>query len=157
MDITQYNTTVASDNAQTLSLKDPFTDELLIDEDGKTVDIYLYGIQSTAARNAVAERERKSNKKDLTDEQSKELGAEFLAKLTVGKSNKKDLTDEQSKELGAEFLAKLTVGWSENIEVEGEKLKHTYNNAVALYMEQDWIGQQVIAFVSSLENYDPKA
>jgi len=131
MDITQYNTTVASDNAQTLSLKDPFTDELLIDEDGKTVDIYLYGIQSTAARNAVAERERKSNKKDLTD--------------------------EQSKELGAEFLAKLTVGWSDNIEVEGEKLKHTYNNAVALYMEQDWIGQQVIAFVSSLENYDPKA
>jgi hypothetical protein len=131
MDITQYNTTVASDNAQTLSLKDPFTDELLIDEDGKTVDIYLYGIQSTAARNAVAERERKSNKKDLTD--------------------------EQSKELGAEFLAKLTVGWSDNIEVEGEKLKHTYNNAVALYLEQDWIGQQVIAFVSSLENYDPKA
>jgi hypothetical protein len=131
MDITQYNTTVASDNAQTLSLKDPFTDELLIDEDGKTVDIYLYGIQSTAARNAVAERERKSNKKDLTD--------------------------EQSKELGAEFLAKLTVGWSDNIEVEGEKLNHTYNNAVALYMEQDWIGQQVIAFVSSLENYDPKA
>ncbi len=131
MDITKYNTTVASDNAQTLNLKDPFTNEVLIDEDGNTVDIYLYGVQSTAARNAVAERERKSNKKDLTD--------------------------EQSKELGAEFLAKLTVGWSDNIEVEGEKLKHTYNNAVALYMEQDWIGQQVIAFVSSLENYAPKA
>jgi hypothetical protein len=131
MDITKYNTTVASDNAQTLNLKDPFTNEVLIDEDGNTVDIYLYGVQSTAARNAVAERERKSNKKDLTD--------------------------EQSKELGAEFLAKLTVGWSDNIEVEGEKLKHTYNNAVALYIEQDWIGQQVIAFVSSLENYAPKA
>lgn len=131
MDITKYNTTVASDNAQTLNLKDPFTNQVLIDEDGNTVYIYLYGVQSTAARNAVAERERKSNKKDLTD--------------------------EQSKELGAEFLAKLTVGWSDNIEVEGEKLKHTYNNAVALYMEQDWIGQQVIAFVSSLENYAPKA
>ena len=131
MDITKYNTTVASDHAQTLNLKDPFTNQVLIDEDGNTVDIYLYGVQSTAARNAVAERERKSNKKDLTD--------------------------EQSKELGAEFLAKLTVGWSDNIEVEGEKLKHTYNNAVALYMEQDWIGQQVIAFVSSLENYAPKA
>jgi len=131
MDITKYNTTVASDNAQTLNLKDPFTNQVLIDEDGNTVEIYLYGVQSTAARNEVAERERKSNRKDLTD--------------------------EQSKELGAEFLAKLTVGWSDNIEVEGEKLKHTYNNAVALYMEQDWIGQQVIAFVSSLENYAPKA
>lgn len=131
MDITKYNTTVASDNAQTLNLKDPFTNEVLIDEDGNTVDIYLYGVQSTAARNAVAERERKSNKKDLTD--------------------------EQNKELGAEFLAKLTVGWSSNIEIEGEKLKYTYNNAVALYMEQDWIGQQVIAFVSNLENYAPKA
>jgi len=131
MDITKYNTTVASDNAQTLNLCDPFTNEVLVDDNGDTVDIHLYGIQSTAARNAMAERERKSNKKDLTD--------------------------EQSKELGAEFLAKLTVGWSDNIEVEGEKLKYTYNNAVALYMEQDWIGQQVIAFVSSLENYAPKA
>ena len=131
MDITKYNTTVASDNAQTLHLRDPFTNEVLVDENGDTVDIHLYGIQSTAARNALAERERRSNKKDLTD--------------------------DQSKELGAEFLAKLTVGWSDNIEVEGEKLKFTYNNAVALYMEQDWIGQQVVSFVSRLENYAPKA
>jgi len=131
MDITKYNTTVASDKAQTLHLRDPFTDKVLVDENEDTVDIHLYGIQSTAARNALAERERRSNKKDLTD--------------------------QQSKELGAEFLAKLTVGWSNNIEVEGEKLPFNYKNAVALYMEQDWIGQQVISFVSNLENYAPKA
>jgi len=130
MDITKYNTTVASDNAQTLHLRDPFTDEILVDENGDTVDIYLYGIQSTAARNAVAERERKSNKKDLTE--------------------------EESNLVGAEFLAALTVGWSDNIEMNGEKLKYNHKNAISLYLEQDWIGQQVIAFVSHLENYAPK-
>ena len=131
MDITKYNTQVASDNAQTLNLRDPFTDDVLVDSDGNTVDIYLYGIQSTAARNAIAERERRSNKKELSD--------------------------EESKELGAEFLAKLTVGWSDNIEVDGKKLAFNYKNAVKLYMDQDWIGQQVISFISKLENYAPKA
>jgi hypothetical protein len=131
MDITKYNTTVASDKAQTMSLKDPFTDEVLLDENGETIDIYLYGIQSTAARNAVAERERKSNKKDLTE--------------------------EETNLVGAEFLAALTVGWSDNIEVNGKKLKYDHKNAISLYLEQDWIGQQVISFVSNLENYAPKA
>lgn len=131
MDITKYNTQVASDNAQTLNLRDPFTDDVLVDSDGNTVDIFLYGIQSTAARNAIAERERRSNKKELSD--------------------------EESKELGAEFLAKLTVGWSDNIEVDGKKLTFNYKNAVKLYMDQDWIGQQVISFISKLENYAPKA
>jgi len=131
MDITKYNTTVASDKAQTLHLRDPFTDELLVDENGDTIDLYLYGIQSTAARNAVADRERKANKKNLTS--------------------------EETNLIGAEFLAAITVGWSNNIEIGGEKLAYSYKNAVDLYLEQDWIGQQVISFVSKLENYAPKA
>lgn len=131
MDIAKYNTTLASDQAQTMSLKDPFTGEILVDEDGQTIDFYLYGIQSTAARNALAERERRSNK---------------------GKPS-----SEESLRLGAEFLAALTSGWSHNIEIEGETLPYSYSNAVTLYMEQDWIGQQVIQFVNNLENYAPKA
>jgi len=131
MDITKYNTTVASDKAQTLHLRDPFTDEILVDENGDTIDLYLYGIQSTAARNAVADRERKANKKNLTS--------------------------EETNLIGAEFLAAITVGWSNNIEIGGEKLAYSYKNAVDLYLEQDWIGQQVISFVSKLENYAPKA
>ena len=62
MDISKFNTTTASDNAQTLHLRDPFTDEVIMDENSDSLDIYLYGIQSTAARNAIADRERKSNK-----------------------------------------------------------------------------------------------
>jgi len=131
MDISKFNTTTASDNAQTLHLRDPFTDEVIMDENSDSLDIYLYGIQSTAARNAIADRERKSNK---------------------GK-----MSAEASRRLGAEFLASLTVGWSENIEADGEPLKHNYQNAVKLYMENDWIGQQVIQFVNNLENYAPKA
>ena len=131
MDISKFNTTTASDNAQTLHLRDPFTDEVIMDENGDSLDIYLYGIQSTAARNAIADRERKSNK---------------------GK-----MSAEANRRLGAEVLASLTVGWSDNIEADGEPLKHNYQNAVKLYMENDWIGQQVIQFVNNLENYAPKA
>lgn len=131
MDISKYNTTLASDQAQTMSLRDPFTQQLLVDEKGNTVDFYLYGIQSTAARNAIAERERRSNKSKLSA--------------------------EETLKLGAEFLAALTVGWSDNIEIGGETLPFSHNNAVKLYMEQDWIGQQVIAFINNLENYAPKA
>jgi len=131
MDISKFNTTVASDKAQKMHLTDPFTGETLFDEEGNTLDFYLYGIQSTAARNALADRERRSNKKKLNN--------------------------EESRRLGAEFLAALTKGWSKNLESNGEPIKFTTEKAVDLYMDQDWIGQQVITFVNNLENYAPKA
>ena len=131
MDLSKFNTTAASDQAKTLSLINPFTEELIVDEKGNTLDIHVYGIKSTAARNAHAERERRSNKN---------------AKLSF----------EASMREGAKFLAAITAGWSANIEMNGEPLKYNHENAVKLYLEQDWIGKQVLDFAQDMANYDPK-
>ena len=131
MDLSKFNTTLASDQEQKLSLINPFTEELIVDEIGNTLDIYVYGIKSTAARNAHAERERRA-----------------------GKNSK--LSFEASMREGAKFLAAITAGWSANIEMNGEVLKFTRDNAFKLYMEQDWIGKQVLDFSQDMSNYDPK-
>jgi hypothetical protein len=54
------------------------------------------------------------------------------------------------------FLAAITAGWSANIEMNGEPLKYNHENAVKLYLEQDWIGKQVLDFAQDMANYDPK-
>ena len=130
MDLTKFNTTLASDQEQTLSLINPFTEELIVDDDGNTLDIYVYGIKSTAARNAHAERERRSGNRKLSF--------------------------EASMREGAKFLAAITAGWSDNLELNGEPLKFNRENAVKLYMDQDWIGKQVLDFSQDMSNYDPK-
>ena len=68
-----------------------------------------------------------------------------------------EMTDEQSAKVGAEFLAKLTTGWSDNFEIGDEKLKFTFENAVKLYLAEDWIANQALNFVTNLRNYDPNA
>ena len=130
MDLTKFNTTLASDEEQTMSLVNPFTEETIIDDDGNTLDIYVYGIKSTAARNAHAERERRSGNRKLSF--------------------------EASMREGAKFLAAITAGWSGNLELNGEPLKFSRENAVKLYMDQDWIGKQVLDFSQDMSNYDPK-
>lgn len=129
MDIRKFNTTAACDVAQTLQLRDPFTGTVLREEDGSTVDLYLYGMHSTHGRNADAARKRKSKQGLSADEQS---------------------------EIGAEFLASLTAGWSKTLEVDGEPLKYSHKAAVQLYLNEDWIARQALEFVADLSNYDPK-
>lgn len=129
MDLSQYNTTAASDVPQSLSLRDPFTQRLLKDEDGNPVTIELYGLRSTHGRNAQAERQRRSSK---------------------------DMGDEEAARVGAEYLAALTAGWSKNLELGDGPLTFNRKSAVRLYLEQDWIAQQALDFAADLSNYDPK-
>lgn len=129
MDLRQFNTTAASDVAKTMSLRDPFTGNLIKEEDGSTVNLHLYGMQSTHGRNAHAAKQRKS---------------------------KEDLSDDESSLIGAEFLASLTAGWSKNLEVDGQPLKFSHKNATQLYLTEDWIARQALQFVADLSNYDPK-
>lgn len=131
MKITKYNTRDASNVPGKLCLVDPFTDELLIDEDGKTVDIYIYGMQSDIARNARKTRDRKYGKV-------------------------KNLTDDQASKSGAEFLADITQGWSGNLEDDDGPVTFNRDAAVSLYLDQDWIANQVLKFAADLSNYDPK-
>ena len=131
MKITKFNTTDASNVPQKMSLRDPFTGDTLVDDDGRTLDIWLYGVQSTNARNAMKARDRKFGKIDK-------------------------LSEEQAAQSGAEFLAALTQGWSDNIEDDAGPLKYSPAAAIELYKAQDWIARQVSAFAMELSNYDPK-
>lgn len=133
MKVTDLNTREASNVAQTLHLKDPYskTGKLLRDEDGRTVDIYIYGVSSDASRNAVKERERRYGKKE-------------------------SLSDEEASDIGAEYLASITAGWSDNLEDDDGPIKFTHENAKQLYKEQDWIAIQISQFAMDLSNYDPK-
>lgn len=133
MRVTDLNTRDAANQARTLKLQDPYSKsgELLKEEDGRTVDIYVYGAASDAGRNAIKERQRQYE-------------------------NREDLTDEESAEIGAEYLAAITAGWSDNMEGDDGPIPFNHRNAKKLYKEQDWIATQVMKFAMDLSNYDPK-
>lgn len=129
MDITRFDPKAASDIPQTMRLINPFTRELLRDDDGNPVEFQMYGIQSSAGRNASAQRNRKQREK---------------------------LSDDETAKLGAEFLAALTVGWSDNLDLGDDSLPFSKSNAAKLYVDQDWIARQALEFVTDIENYSPK-
>ena len=131
MDVSKYNTTDAANIARKLSLKDPFTKEILLDDAGATVDIFVYGMVSDVSRNAQAARDRKYGKVSILD-------------------------DNRASQAGAEFLASITKGWSDNLEGADGSIAFTSENAIKLYLAQDWIAGQVLEFSRNLANYDPK-
>jgi hypothetical protein len=131
MNINQFNTTDACNVPTRLSLKDPFSEEVIKDEAGKPLDVFVYGMQSDVFRNAKKARDRKYGKEDKLDEEQAELA-------------------------GAEMLAAITQGWSGNWEEDGEPLAYNKANAIRIYIEQDWIAKQVLTHACQLRNYDPK-
>jgi hypothetical protein len=126
MKLNEFNTTIASNVPRVLKLRDPFTNETLIDENGQTLDFYLYGMSSDIARNAMKEQSRKKAE------------------------------DREADEVGAEFLARMTQGWSSNIEDDDGPIAYSHKAAVDLYLTQDWIAKQVLGFISDLGNFDPR-
>jgi hypothetical protein len=131
MKINKYNTRDASNVPGKLSLIDPFSGEVIIDDVGKTLDFYVYGMQSDMARNAKKARDRKYGKL-------------------------KSLTDEQASQSGAEFLADITQGWSGNVEDDDGPIPVNRENAIGVFLNEDWIAKQVLDFASNLTNYSPK-
>lgn len=130
-DIRQYNPIAASDKPRGLELRNPFTGDVIIGDDGEPVTFRVYGMLSSHAKRAVAEHVR-------------------LA----------DRTEEQKRQDGAELLAAITAWWSSNFcfgkEGIDERFECTRENAVRLYLDQDWIGGQVLAFARELRNYSPE-
>ena len=125
MKVNKFNTRDAANIPKTLHLRDPFSQETIRDENGDTLDIRVYGAKSDVSRNAIKANERHYGKKFLTD--------------------------EQAGEAGAKYLAAITAGWSENIENDDGP----YKDAVQMYLEQDWIAEQVGLFSRDITNYDP--
>lgn len=134
MKISRLNTRDACNVPQKISLRDPFTGEVLRDDDGQTLDFYVYGVKSDAARNAIKARDRKH-----------------------GKQGK--LSNEEAEQAGAEYLAAITQGWKGPLEVDWHpgELPYTPENAVELYLREDWVAGQISQFSMDLSNYDPKA
>jgi hypothetical protein len=130
MKISKFNTTTACNVPRKLSLRDPFTGELLIDDSGNTLDFYIYGAHSDVSRNARKDSERKT------------------------KNGK--LSDDESAAIGAEYLARITQGWSGNVEDDNGLIEYSHKNALKIYLAEDWIAGQVLSFSQSLGNYDPK-
>lgn len=126
MKITQYNTTNACNIPRKLSLRNPFDNTLIKDEEGNTLDFFVYGMHSDLARNAINERQRKKA------EQSND------------------------EEIGAEYLATITMGWSKNIEDDSGPIEYSKKAAIKLYKEQDWIARQVLSFSADLGNFNPQ-
>ena len=69
---------------------------------------------------------------------------------------KKRGVDMTNEEAGAELLAALTDSWSKNLVTDLGELKCTPENAKALYLAEDWIAGQVLAFASDVANFAPK-
>ena len=129
MNISKFNVVAACDRPRRMEVVSPFTGEVLQDDNGAAF-IMVYGVGSSVYRNARADMSRK----------------------TEGKT----LTDEQDRQYGAELLAALTASWG-NIEDENGPVEFSRDNAVALYLAQDWLGGQVLNFSMRLKNFDPLA
>lgn len=128
MQINKFNTRDASNTPKPMSLKDPFSRTVIKDEDGKTIDIYVYGRDSDAARNARRDRERKYGSNPDSDKE--EMAT-------------------------AELAAGVTQGWSPNLEDANGPISFTRDAAVNLYEKEQWIAAQVLSFSLNLSNFDP--
>jgi len=69
------------------------------------------------------------------------------------KKKNKDLDEEET---GAEILAALTESWSSNLVTDLGSLPCNFKNAKALYLAEDWIAAQILAFVTEVSNFAPK-
>jgi len=130
----RFNTNEACNIPRKMSLKDPFTGALIKDDDGNTIDFYVYGGQSDIGRDAVKERERRYGKNTV-------------------------LGDDEKLNVGAEYLAKITQGWTPNLAwiYDGEEdATYSRKRAIELYKNEDWIGGQVIEFALTVANYNPE-
>lgn len=133
MNLNKYNTATACNVPQVCSLKNPFflSGDLLLDESGNTLDFVVYGLHSDAVRNALRERQRIHG-------------------------DKEKLSEEEAAQAGAEFLAAAVSGWSSNVENDDGRIEFSRQNAIDLFLSQDWIAGQIRDFCFNLRNFDPK-
>ena len=124
MDLSKFNPKVAANRSATCSLKYAGTNELIRDEDGKTLDIQVLGIGSDPWSEAELEIERENAAEGIADT---------------------DKTQEQKERELARKIVAITTGWSSNIGLGNSKaLKFTPENALKLYTDQQWIALQVL-------------
>lgn len=131
MDLSRLDTRERAETGEKMTVENPATGETVKDDAGNPVTITLLGNDSTAMR-------RRQN--DLTNE--------ILKKGFRPKS----ITAEKTEENRLETLAIATIAWS-GIELDGQVLECTRENAVKLYTRLPWLRDQADAFVGDRANF----
>lgn len=126
MDLNDINLAAQAEQGAELTLEHPVTGEKI---EGMTIT--LAGSDAKAFRS-----------------KQKEIQAARLAKMLKKKGAGLQNSDEEE----AELLASVTLGWS-GIVVGGEKIKFSYAAAKKLYLDHNWIKEQVDEFVGNRANF----
>ena len=129
MDLNNFD--LKNADAQVLELTNPGTDEVLMQEDGKTpVSITLLGSDSAEFRTA-----------------TRTFGNKKLQQKKPGKQ-----TIEEMEQVTCRILAQVTIAWS-GLEHDGQELVCDTKTAEWLYTEFPWIREQVDGFVNERANF----
>lgn len=137
MKISNLSPVKACNTAEKMSLtwpSGPNVGELVRDEDGRTLDFYVYGYQSERVTNAKREAERRWGKFE-------------------------NRSEEQSEAAGSLIFAAMVDRWSDNIEdSEGPVTVGDMERLIELVNSDGngWIATQVSNYSVSLKNYPPK-
>lgn len=131
MDLTKFDVKRAADKGAFLHLKNPFTDEPMFCEDGKTP----FGLTV--------------------------LGRDAKVLQDIVSACRKLLADGEidETELGIRTTAAAIIGWSDEMEIEGEPFPYNAENARRLIEDErtDWIAEQLIPFYVRRRNYASNA
>ncbi len=123
----------AAEEGAVLELKDPHGEPVL-KPDGSPVTITLAGSDSKRfkkARNAIGDR--------------------YLKKASPRKAAIAETTEESLNDWAFQ-LAAATISW-DGVVVEGAELECTPANAKRVYLDYDWVREQVDAFVGERRNF----
>lgn len=136
MDLSKINLEKMAEQGADMELMHPVDNEVMLQDNKSPITIKLVGTDSKAYRNKNRDFQRKR-----------------IAKMT--KSRTKTIDYTVSDEDACELLAECTIGWS-GIVVEGKPLEFSKENAEILYMQFNWIREQVDAFIGDRANFFPK-
>lgn len=131
MDLLTLDTRDGANTGAIMDVENPVTGEKLKTADGAPVTITLLGLDS-----------------DRLKKRQNELTNDVLKKGF----RPKRVTAEKGEDDRLTTLALATVGW-ENIDLGGEKLDFSQDNARKLYRRLPWLAEQVDAFVGDRANF----
>jgi hypothetical protein len=137
MDLSKFNLEAYAEKGADMELLDPIENEVLTQDNGDAVTIKLLGTDSKAYKN-----------------KNKSYQRARIAKMAKSRSKAVDYT--VSDKDACDMLAACTVGWS-GIVVDKEVIEFSEGAAQDLYMNYDWIREQVDAFVGDRANFFPSA
>lgn len=126
MDLSNFDVKSAADKGADLHLKNPGTGEHLYCSDGSPFVIRLLGRDAKAVQEALK---------------------------TVNKAHTEGEVDEDER--GLLMICSTIVGWSDEMELDGEKLPYSPENAKRLLSDPrtDWMAEQITPFTLSRRNF----